>query len=223
MTDWNQKICYLCERKGADSKDHVPPRGTLPPEYTGEGEDLMTVPAHQDCNGRLSLDDYFQIQIALASALHPGETRDALLKRTTKGLERPQAEALVQLINSEFIDEEVVVDGLYRPELISKTANWERMLAIVERTARGIHYYVTRDVLPLDWPVEPQFSSLLKARQLWNSIPANEIRSFARNSFQYCWKRRDRDPRCGVMIFLFHEAVFFKVNLGTSELCANTT
>ena len=48
------RLCYLCGKAGADSRDHVPPRGIFPKLPRGN---LITVPAHEACNKAFSEDD----------------------------------------------------------------------------------------------------------------------------------------------------------------------
>jgi hypothetical protein len=59
MSDIENGVCYLCGNEGVDSRDHVPPKAVLPKKYRSEGEDLITVPAHQRCNREWKNDDEY--------------------------------------------------------------------------------------------------------------------------------------------------------------------
>jgi len=50
--------CYLCGKLGADTKDHIPPKAIFK-EVTesNSGYNLITVPAHKDCNNKYQKDD----------------------------------------------------------------------------------------------------------------------------------------------------------------------
>lgn len=60
-----KKLCYLCGKPGADTREHIPPRGIFPKKPTGI---LITVPAHRRCNHKFHKDDeLFRNSIIMAS------------------------------------------------------------------------------------------------------------------------------------------------------------
>lgn len=50
------KICYLCAKQGARTRDHVIPKNLFDSPLP---ENLITAPACHDCNGSLSKDEEF--------------------------------------------------------------------------------------------------------------------------------------------------------------------
>ncbi|MDF2477577.1 MAG: hypothetical protein K0S24_3060 [Sphingobacterium sp.] len=59
--DIERKVCFICGEGKADSVDHVPPKNLFLPKYRSMGENLITVPAHRECNNGTSKDDeYFR-------------------------------------------------------------------------------------------------------------------------------------------------------------------
>ena len=71
MRQKNLKIkCYICGKGGADSKDHIPPKGIFPKDLRGKLRgNLITVPAHSECNNSFKLDDAnFGISLSLKVA-----------------------------------------------------------------------------------------------------------------------------------------------------------
>lgn len=54
------KVCYLCGEKGANTKDHVPPKCLLPKNQSSHIQRL-TLAAHKQCNNQYSRDEeYFR-------------------------------------------------------------------------------------------------------------------------------------------------------------------
>lgn len=49
-----KQICYICGKSGANSIDHIPPKGIYPKEHKKE---LLKLPAHKDCNSNYAKDD----------------------------------------------------------------------------------------------------------------------------------------------------------------------
>ncbi len=59
------RLCYLCGKPGADTREHIPPRGIFPKNPSGQ---LITVPAHLKCNQQFDKDDeLFRDKIIMAS------------------------------------------------------------------------------------------------------------------------------------------------------------
>lgn len=55
----SSKICYLCSKEGASTRDHIPPRGIFPTKVSGN---LITVWAHEECNNEFHiLDEQFRL------------------------------------------------------------------------------------------------------------------------------------------------------------------
>src|SRR5256885_2852202 len=82
-------ICYLCGRPGADSKDHVPPKGLLPKAQYGRYQ-RITVPAHRKCNSATSDDEEYvrDLLVMEAEALNLPK-HDHLTPRVWRAWARP--------------------------------------------------------------------------------------------------------------------------------------
>jgi hypothetical protein len=68
-----EAYCYICGKTGADSKDHIPPRGIFPRKPTGQ---LITVKAHRSCNESFQHDDelFRNLIIAACYRIREGKT-----------------------------------------------------------------------------------------------------------------------------------------------------
>jgi len=68
------KLCYLCGKPNTDTKDHVPPRGIFPAKPKGQ---LLTVPAHRDCNEKYAEDDELFRNLIIAGSGRTAEGEHA--------------------------------------------------------------------------------------------------------------------------------------------------
>ena len=68
------RLCYLCGKPGADTKDHIPPRGIFPKFPSGQ---LITVPAHKECNNQFSKDDEWIRNFIIAVSWKSSKAREA--------------------------------------------------------------------------------------------------------------------------------------------------
>lgn len=74
MNNRKNRLCYLCGKEGADTKDHIPPRGIFPLKPKGQ---LMTVPAHRECNAKFQTDDELFRNIIIAASYRTPAGRTA--------------------------------------------------------------------------------------------------------------------------------------------------
>lgn len=81
MTKKQNRLCYLCGSEGADTKDHVPPRGIFPLKPKGQ---LITVPAHRECNAKFQSDDELFRNLIIAASYRTPEGRTAWQEQVVK-------------------------------------------------------------------------------------------------------------------------------------------
>jgi hypothetical protein len=80
-------ICYLCEKDGADTTEHVVPRCLYPGKLP---DDVITLPAHLACNKFTSTDEEaFRNHVSVA--IPPGNPGFPLWQKTWKAIHRPEA------------------------------------------------------------------------------------------------------------------------------------
>jgi hypothetical protein len=59
-----RNICYLCSKPGADTKDHVPPKGLF--QTT---QQRLTLPAHKKCNNEFAGDEEYFRDVVMQQAV----------------------------------------------------------------------------------------------------------------------------------------------------------
>lgn len=67
-----ERICYLCGlRLGSDrTADHVPPKQVFPQAFRRTGPQLVTLPAHRDCNEAFQRDEEYVVTTLAGFAAH---------------------------------------------------------------------------------------------------------------------------------------------------------
>ena len=91
-SDYQNKRCYICGKLGADTKDHVPPKCIFLNRKKGIGLNLITVPAHSDCNNALKMEDeYFRFGLSIPGYWNSEDARELWDTKTLRGLNKPEA------------------------------------------------------------------------------------------------------------------------------------
>jgi hypothetical protein len=62
----SKNLCYLCGKMGADSKDHVPPKGMFDIENDTQ---RLTLPAHRECNSSFANDEEYFRDVIIQQAV----------------------------------------------------------------------------------------------------------------------------------------------------------
>lgn len=138
------KICYLCGEPGADSKDHVPPRGLLPAGNYGNTQ-RITLPAHGACNRDSSSDEEYLRDLIVPEAVELNlPASDELYLKTRRSWERPEGQARYRrFIRTARPVYKVSPSGLYTGRAIGIKPELERVNAVGIKIARGIIYHDT--------------------------------------------------------------------------------
>lgn len=211
MNDLEMKICFICGKGGADSKDHIPPKNIFLPENRNKGHDLITVPAHIKCNKSFEKDDEnFQFFLTIPGFWNDQKARDLWEKKVFKGLSRPETTGYREYINSLMEPIQIVNE---KREIIADTAlvkiDSDRVNRVLERIARGLYYYENQTILPLDHIIEPMFLKPEFHSMRYEIVKTNEHKSFGANTFQYWWNyATDQKDTC---VFWFR--FFYNVNM----------
>jgi hypothetical protein len=80
-------ICLICGKDGADSVDHVPPKGI----FLVKSSDLITVPAHVSCNKSSELDDEcFRLAITTMALQHSQDAENLFDGKIIRRLQEPK-------------------------------------------------------------------------------------------------------------------------------------
>ena len=144
MPKRKSNICYLCGKAGADSKDHVPPKGLLP---TGQSFDnRITVPAHRDCNSNASLDEEYLRDLIIPEAIQHGfQDADEPYKKTWRAWSKPAGWERYKkfMANSQPVELRTS-SGLYAGRAIGIVPEKDKIISVGKKIARGIIFYDTQ-------------------------------------------------------------------------------
>lgn len=142
MSTQKLQVCYLCGRVIEDnsSNDHVPPKQFFAEELRlKHNPNLLTIPAHQACNGSYKEDeDYFVYSLMpFARGSYAGEPlRKKILDVCTR---RPEQAKLLRKVLNEF---ERQPSGLILPpNIVLKRFEGDRIARVIWKIVRGLYFY----------------------------------------------------------------------------------
>jgi len=132
--------CTYCGEVGKLTKDHVPPQNI----YSKPTPDSMPwVPACAGCNGGASKDDeYFGFVMTSRGEGNANPAAESKMDKIIRSLERPQAEGYAASIFSSIRRENILTPGgVYLPNQYILNADLDRLLNVISRTTRGLHFF----------------------------------------------------------------------------------
>ena len=214
----SSRLCYLCGKPGADSRDHVPPRGIFPRLPPGN---LITVPAHKACNRAFSEDDEtlrndiiaassrskagrraWSEQVVPSFKKNPRARQDLLDRCITLWAKDPQTGAFVR------------INGIR-----AEVSRYEREIA---RMTRGLFYHRFKIPLPQDWPIQvykmlPPEKSVRDLKALLAEYGLKpRWRHVEPGVFSYYYGVLDEDNRKGIAVMIFFDTEVFWTMPGRS-------
>lgn len=199
------RLCYLCGEPGADTRDHVPPRGMFPKEPKGN---LITVPAHKACNEAFSQDDErFRNFIVAAGSLSPAGFR--AWRHQVLPSFRKNRKGFIELRDSLVLLRAPVPAG--EPDTILPGIQLDGALVgrQIKRIVRGLFYQRFRAPLPRDWPIEVYRESQQIIDELERLGSAHGVRlgwhEVEPRVFSYCYGVLDEDSRVGLAAMAFFD------------------
>jgi hypothetical protein len=174
----DKNICYLCGEPGADTKDHVPPKGFLESgNYAGASR--ITLPAHKECNQRYSADEEYTRDLLGPAAEYLGlRGVDCVLERTNQSRKRPagynRRQAFLKYVKTMEVRSP---SGLYLGRALGVPYDRDRVDRVGAKIARGIiysdsyAYILDKDVIcygiPLQEVKEERERELKKENPFW--------------------------------------------------------
>lgn len=212
-----ERVCYLCARPGADTKDHIPPRDIFPEKPTGQ---LITVPAHYNCNHCFHKEDeLFRNLIAAASTRTPEGYRAWKEQVVPSWQDNPRAKKDLQKRLTSVWIKDAVSGGLLRSPAVKQ--DLELVQRQIDRWTRGLFYHKFKEPMPMNWKVKvdklnppevslvPFLNYLAKEglRPKWVHVEPNVF------SYTYITSEEGRDV--GFAIFVFFNT---EVYLGATGL-----
>jgi hypothetical protein len=205
------KLCYLCGKPDTDTKDHIPSRGIFPEKPSGQ---LLTVPAHEDCNRKFSEDDELFRNLVIAASSRASEGRKAWDEQVvTSWKKNPGAKRQLQKRMMVVWVKDLITGALMRHQVLAGDVSlFERQ---VDRWTRGLFYRRLREPMPPDLTVHfekldipeislPPLNEMMTkhgARPNWVHVEPN--------IFSYLYDVADEDNHTSIAIFvLFNTEVY---------------
>lgn len=135
-------ICYLCGKPGANSKDHVPPKGLLPEAQYGQYQ-RITVPAHRDCNSASSEDEEYVRDLLVMEAEALGLPKhENLTPRVWRSWARPGGVKRYQTIVNTAVPVHLKTQsGIYAGKAIGVRPDVERIKSVGRKIVQGMIYH----------------------------------------------------------------------------------
>lgn len=195
-------ICYLCEKEGADTTEHVVPRCLYPGKLPA---DVITLPAHRACNQRTARDEEaFRNHISVA--IPPESPGHALWEKTWKAVHRPEAAGMQRTFYSEMLSLPVRDDdGVVRASPIVARLKNERGDRVLAKIVKGLFMWKTGQLLP-------------GQETLWRFGQADRYRIKLPYAFRVhdvldvAWGQSSDEPLGTVWILGFHGVAWFWVS-----------
>jgi hypothetical protein len=210
--------CAYCE-KPSTTADHVPPKGLFAKPFP---TDLRTVPSCGGCNvGSAKDDEYFRSVLALRHDAYGRSDAPGAAERTLRALTRVEGGGLRKLLLGGLVEVPIISEaGLFLGTTGAYDVDMPRLISVVERIARGLHYLHKNErvhpgsrvtVYPVegikDW-TSPPFQMLRNAIAWAHSQP---LHASARNVLNYRLRETKGKPSAIVWLLTFYETVPFVV------------
>lgn len=197
-------ICYLCEKDGADTTEHVVPRCLYPGNLP---DDAITLPAHRACN-QLTAKDEEVFRNHISVAIPPESPGHRLWEKTWKAIHRPEAAGLQKVFYSGMISlPELGEDGTVRASPIAARLKNERADRVLAKIVKGLYNWKTGESLPGE-------------QTLWRFGQAERGRDQVRlpeaflvyDVLDVSWGRAADEPLASMWILGFHRVAWFWVS-----------
>jgi hypothetical protein len=145
-----QKLCYLCGKPGADTVDHIPPKGIFPKKPAGR---LITVPAHHLCNHGFHKDDELFRNLIIMASWRTLEGRKAWKEQVVPSWQKnPGAKEELRSRLTNVWAKDKISGALIRAKGIKIECSFvERQ---IDRWTRGLFYHRFKKPMPPDLKVE---------------------------------------------------------------------
>jgi len=205
MLDIDKKICYICEKENADSVDHIPPRNIFISKYL-LSNNLMTVPAHIECNILCSKDDdYFRIFLLIYCYWTSSIAKELWNTKVKRQLNREQSKMFKSYLSNSLIPTNLYIKN-QSLSLISLES--DRVLKEVARITRGIYYYKTGKILKNNVEVEVDFNGYSIDI---DGLPEKlyEFENVCDGIFKFAWVEANDKQKTGIFKFIFYNSIGF--------------
>jgi len=217
LTDYDKKVCFICGSEGADTVDHVPPKNIFLKRDKNIGKDLITVPAHKNCNKLFEKDDeYFRYCLSIPAYWESKQARELWETKMKNQLHRSQSEGFRKYLLNNFLKSEIQTpSGIFLGKADLAMLDVKRMDRVLGRITRGIYYKINQNILPINTSVEVHMLHPNEGRkQIKNFKIQNELVSIGNETFKYYWKPTIENDNIGLMWLIFFNSVYFWIFTG---------
>lgn len=154
LSNFEDKICFICGKGESDSVDHIPPKGLFHSKY--RNNNLITVPAHSKCNMSFAKDDeYFRDNIVLSACAVNKKAQELFDDKIIRAFQREQADAYRKMHISQLSNVEIrSPSGLFLKDMPIKIVDLKRTDNVIARICRGLYYHRTKNILSLDCEIK---------------------------------------------------------------------
>lgn len=145
--------CVYCGRNENMSRDHIPPKSLF---LQPRPNDLITVPSCKICNEQSSKDDtYFRDVLVLRQDMATHPMVQPLIKTVLRSFKRSESTKYFWSIYSKFAQHDACTRyGIYVGSQPTLEVDLSRVLQVVKRIVRGLHYHENQTPLNPDYEVE---------------------------------------------------------------------
>jgi hypothetical protein len=213
------EVCAYCIANVADTRDHVIPLCLFERPYP---DNLITVPACQDCNVKKSLDDDFlrdYLTTDFAGNTNPTAER-VFQQKVRRSVWRNSSELGRSVLGNSKEEPFYTKGGVYLGQVVTSPIDEKRIVGILGTVIRGLFRYHAKDHIPLHYPVEVFRIMPWDAESAW--------RSFAGFNLSHCRTLGDvfagscarvaEDVRSTFWLLAFYSRVHFLVSAVSPEL-----
>jgi hypothetical protein len=213
-----ETYCVYCGGNENLSKDHIPPKNLF---SKPRPNDLITVPSCKKCNQEHSKDDnYFRDMLVMRHDLSEHPLIQNLIKPVLRSFKRKESERYFWSIYSRFGEHHARTrHGIYVGKQPTLQVDLGRVLKVVQRIVKGLHYHENGRRLSSDYVVDTFTSEYVNytlthtQRELFLKtviLPTLQIppKSIGNGVFKYK-QNHSNDPDCSLWLFLFFDKVFF--------------
>lgn len=216
MLKKNPKLCYLCGEPGADSKDHIPPKGLFTNPIRGQ---LITLPAHIKCNHDFARDDSEFRDMIIAASFRTPEGQKAWKEKVIEPTRaRKRNLSNIQKVVRPVWIKDVMTDAFIRQYAVFQDASL--MDRQIERFTRGLYYNHFRRPLPAGCNLE-----VYKAQpaHLWADQMVRSLDKFGiyvawkepvRGEFRFVFLPAQDAADVSMSVFVFYETETYVGNTG---------
>jgi hypothetical protein len=143
---YRKRICYLCGNPGADSKDHVPPKGLLPPG--SNYYQRITVYAHRACNSNESADEEYLRDLLIPEAIqYEMKGAEETYKKVWRSWSKPAGwKRYNEFMKNAFPIKTKTSSGIYTGKAVAVVPDRKRILSVARKIVKGIIFHDARAI-----------------------------------------------------------------------------